>query len=89
LVLTGKSRLVSRPKLLRCGMTKAYSMIGDNGGLCEFCLRPETEYQAQTTYPVMLGAGFGMGTMWLCPKCLLEHKLRDMEGKSTTAFGGL
>lgn len=27
----------------------------------------------------MLGGGLGKGTMWLCPKCLQEHKLRDTE----------
>ena len=58
-------------------MTKAKSFLSDNGGRCESCDLPETQYQMQETYPVFLGGGLGWGTMWLCPKCLEEHKLRD------------
>lgn len=57
-------------------MTKAHSEAGDNGGRCESCDRPETEFETQVTYPVLL-AGLGMGTMWLCPKCFCEHEARD------------
>ena len=58
-------------------MTKPYSKPDDNRGRCECCNKPETEHQAQTAYPVMLGGGMGKGTMWLCDKCLRDHKLRD------------
>lgn len=51
-------------------MTKAHSELGDNGGLCEGCSDPATEYQTQTAYPVLLGGGIGWATMWLCRRCL-------------------
>jgi hypothetical protein len=62
-------------------MTKAHSEVGDNGGRCESCDGPETPYQTQETYPVMLGGGLGRGTMWLCPECLAEHQERDAKRK--------
>ena len=58
-------------------MTKAWSHPLDNGGRCESCNRPETEWMTQQTYPVYMGPEMGWGTMWLCLKCLEEHKLRD------------
>ncbi len=56
-------------------MTKAHSELGDNGGLCEGCNDPATEYQTQQAHPVLLaamglGGGPGWGTMWLCGRCL-------------------
>lgn len=63
-------------------MTKAHSMLDDNGGRCECCNKPETKYQEQRTYPVRLGGDLGMGTMWLCLKCLQEHELRDKKEKT-------
>lgn len=49
----------------------------DNGGRCESCDDPATVNMEQRTYPVRLGGGIGMGTMWLCPKCYAEHEQRD------------
>jgi hypothetical protein len=57
-------------------MTKANSEVSDNGGRCESCDDPETVHQIQETYPILLGGGLGFGTMWLCPKCLKEHRKR-------------
>lgn len=54
-------------------MTKAHSEPGDNGGRCEGCNRPETEFQTQVTWPVLLGGGLGWGTMWLCAACVAER----------------
>jgi hypoxanthine phosphoribosyltransferase len=53
-------------------MTKAHSDIGDNGGRCEKCDRPESVYELQRTHPVYLAGGLGWGTMWLCPSCYKE-----------------
>ena len=67
-------------------------MPDDNGGRCECCNKPETEFQEQRTYPIMLGAGLGKGTMWLCPECLREHQLRDERKKNDKVLmllGGL
>jgi hypothetical protein len=58
-------------------MTKKYSDLHDNNGLCESCNDPKTKYSGQTAYPVYLGGGLGLGTMWLCEKCLKEHQERD------------
>lgn len=55
-------------------MTKRKSYINDNGGRCESCNRPESIYEVQRTWPVLLGGGLGWGTMWLCPKCYTEHE---------------
>jgi len=44
-------------------MTKAWSEVGNNNGLCERCNRPETEFMIQTKVPVLLGGGIGWGTM--------------------------
>lgn len=58
-------------------MTKSHSTLGDNDGRCESCNQPETAHQTQTTYPILLGGGLGWGTLWLCPRCLDEHRERD------------
>ena len=62
-------------------MTEARSYVDNNGGLCESCNESATRDQAQQSYPVLLGGGMGWGTMWLCPKCLAEHRVRDEEKK--------
>lgn len=62
-------------------MTKAHSSIDDNGGRCESCDRPESAHEPQSTYPVRLGGGLGLGTMWLCPTCLKEHQERDAKNE--------
>lgn len=60
-------------------MTKLYSTPGDNGGRCEVCNEPGSEYRSQTTVPVQL-AGFGpggggpaWGTMWCCDACAAKR----------------
>jgi hypothetical protein len=50
-------------------MTKAFSSLDDNGGLCESCNDPETKHKVQRTHPVFLGGGLGWGTMWMCDAC--------------------
>jgi hypothetical protein len=62
-------------------MTKAKSQLHDNDGRCELCNEPATAQQTQTAYPVLLGAGLGWGTMWLCPACLAE-KLKAKQKKA-------
>ena len=59
-------------------MTKAYSQLGDNDGVCEGCNCPGTEYDVQTKYPVFLGGGMGWGTLWLCSKCLEKKPPIDL-----------
>lgn len=61
-------------------MTKAHSEPDDNGGRCESCNRPETIHQTQQTYPIMLGGGLGLGTLWLCPNCHADH-MKRLNGK--------
>lgn len=58
-------------------MTKAYSTQDDNNGRCESCDRPESVNEPQTTYPVMLGGGLGLGTMWLCQACRKSAEEQD------------
>jgi len=58
-------------------MTKSGLDIADNGGRCESCDSPESVYEMQTGYPVLLGGGIGWGKMWLCPNCLKEHRTRS------------
>lgn len=65
-------------------MTKARSYLGDNGGRCESCDRPESAKESQVAYPVMLGGGLGLGTMWLCPSCLKEQQERASKTKHPT-----
>jgi hypothetical protein len=60
-------------------MTKAASFVGDNGGLCEGCNGPQTEFVTQTAVPIMLGGGLGPGTIWLCPPCKRDHEKRHHE----------
>lgn len=62
-------------------MTKKWSDMSDNNGLCESCNDPSTKNGPQSTYPVFLGGGLGWGTMWLCPVCLEKSKKRDEERK--------
>lgn len=47
-------------------MTKAHSEPDDNGGRCEWCDTSQSAYVSQSTVPVMLGGGLGLGTMWVC-----------------------
>jgi hypothetical protein len=60
-------------------MTHRHSELGDNGGLCESCNRPETRHQPQSAEPVYLGGGLGWGIMWLCPSCRAKRKARESE----------
>jgi len=53
-------------------MTKAFSSLEDNCGLCELCDDPKTLHEQQQTFPVLLGGGLGWGTMWLCNECYLK-----------------
>lgn len=67
-------------------MSKSYPYSGaeDNAGRCEGCNKPETVHQTQTTWPVKLRAYEGnvvMGTMWLCPACLEEHRKRKAQAE--------
>lgn len=57
-------------------MTKPGLSLGDNGGRCESCDRPDSAYELQIGYPVLLGGGIGWGKMWLCPTCLKAHQER-------------
>lgn len=50
-------------------MSNARSYLDENGGRCEGCSEPGSEYRTQTAAPVLLGGGIGWGTMYLCPKC--------------------
>jgi len=61
-------------------MTKAHSELSDNGGRCESCNRPESQFEAQTTFRVFLGGGLGWGTMWLCDACYKEKTDKGMDG---------
>jgi hypothetical protein len=65
-------------------MTKAYSKLYDNNGLCEGCNLPETARMPQRKCPVMLGGGLGMGTMWLCDTCRAAKLARDKARKGPT-----
>jgi hypothetical protein len=58
-------------------MTKKYSEINDNNGICESCNNPKQKGAPQSAYPVLLGGELGWGTMWLCDNCYREHKKRD------------
>lgn len=58
-------------------MAKAYSTQDDNSGRCESCDRSESVNEPQTTYPIMLGGGLGLGTMWLRPTCRKPTEERD------------
>ena len=51
-------------------MTKAHSEAGDNNGNCELCQKADGG--RQSTVPVMLDGGLGMGTMWMCERCIEE-----------------
>jgi len=62
-------------------MSEAKARPEDNAGRCESCNRPESAYETQVPFPVLLGGGWGpgattMGSMWLCPRCLKEHQER-------------
>ena len=53
-------------------MTKPES-FPDDGGLCEGCGRPESLYERQVTWSLVMSDGKGgatPATMWLCPECL-------------------
>lgn len=63
-------------------MTKAYSTLGDNGGRCEGCDRPESVHESQSKVDVLLGGGLGWGTMWLCNKCFKEREARKAKEKA-------
>ncbi len=52
-------------------MTKAHSEAGDNNGNCEAC--DKADGGSQQTVSVMLGGGLGMGTMWMCQRCVNER----------------
>ena len=58
-------------------MTKKYSCIDDNGGRCERCNKPGSEYLSQRTVKVRLGGGMGWGTMWVCSSCLDAEEKRE------------
>jgi hypothetical protein len=62
-------------------MTKRWSTVNDNDGLCESCNRPDTIHQRQEAYPLTMAGDHGpvSGTMWLCPTCLKEHRERDVK----------
>ncbi len=57
-------------KALEGKLTKAHSERDDNNGNCELCQRDDGG--KQSTVPVMLGGGLGMGTMWMCRRCIKE-----------------
>lgn len=63
-------------------MTKPYSTVHDNEGMCEMCNKPETKSLPQQTYPVQL-AGMGWGTMWLCSACRVVAETRDIGRRVT------